>query len=143
MKQAALLLTIISLLFSSIACSKKQTKPPTQEATVAAEAFAVVEELRNAFVRKDAAALRLHATEDGLRDVMAAGGGFDTVAMQFTPRWVEIDGPRVVLNIAWQTSWTSGGRQADDRGMAVFILEGRPLKVAKIFRANPFLPPGK
>jgi hypothetical protein len=46
-----------------------------------------------------------------------------------------------MLNITWKSKWTVQGKQLEDRGMAVFVMEGRPLKLSRIMRANPFVAP--
>ena len=127
-----------------IACGgKKEVKPLSLESKTATEAFALAETIRSAFVRKDLTTIQKNATEAGYRDVTKSRKTYDSVEMSFTHRWVEIDGSALTLNIAWKSSWTSSGRKSEERGMAVFGMEGNPLKLTKIMGANPFILPDK
>jgi hypothetical protein len=136
MKKIALLLFACLLLVS---CGKKEVKPVTQESKSATEAFGIAEMIRDAFIKKDSVILRRNATEAGYKDITAGKQNFDSVDITFTPRWVEIEGEKMFVNISWKSSWVVSGRKMDDRGMAVFVMEGNPLKVTKILRANPFI----
>jgi hypothetical protein len=65
------------------------------------------------------------------------------VELDFTPRWVEIEKSKVYLNVAWKGAWVVGKETVRERGMAVFLFEGTPLKLSKIVRGNPFKYPEK
>jgi len=137
MKNIALLLLASLLLLS---CGgKKEVKQVTQESKAATEAFGVAETIRNAFVKKDSATIQRNATEAGFKDITAGRQVFDSVDITFTPRWVEIDGDKMLVNISWKSTWMQSGRKSDERGMAVFEMEGNPLKLSRILRANPFI----
>jgi hypothetical protein len=66
---------------------------------------------------------------------------FDSVELTFTPRWVEVEDSTVYLNVAWKGTWIVTGKQIEERGMAIFVLEENPLKLSKVLRANPFRQP--
>ena len=137
MKKIALLLLASFLILS---CGgKKEVKQVTQESKAATEAFGVAETIKNAFIKKDSTTLQRNATEAGLKDIMAGRKVFDSVDMTFTPRWVEIEGDKILLNISWKSTWMLSGRKTEERGMAVFEMQGNPLKVTRILRANPFI----
>jgi hypothetical protein len=137
MKKIALLLLASFLIFS---CGgKKEVKQVTQESKAATEAFGVAETIKNAFIKKDSATLQRNATEAGLKDIMAGRKVFDSVDITFTPRWVEIEGDKMLVNISWKSTWMLSGRKTEERGMAVFEMQGNPLKVTRILRANPFI----
>ena len=137
MKKIVLLLLASLLLLS---CGgKKEVKQVTQESKAATEAFGVAETIRNAFVKKDSATIQRNATEAGFKDITAGRQVFDSVDITFTPRWVEIDGDKMLVNISWKSTWMQSGRKSDERGMAVFEMEGNPLKLSRILRANPFI----
>ena len=137
MKNIALLLLASLLLLS---CGgKKEVKQVTQESKAATEAFGVAETIRNAFVKKDSATIQRNATEAGFKDITSGRQVFDSVDITFTPRWVEIDGDKMLVNISWKSTWMQSGRKSDERGMAVFEMEGNPLKLSRILRANPFI----
>lgn len=137
MKQIALLL-LASFLLASCG-GKKEIKQVSQESKTATEAFAVADTIRNAFIKKDSATIQRNATETGFKDIMAGRQVFESLDITFTPRWVEIEGDQLLVNISWKSSWILSGRKTDERGMTVFVMEGNPLKVTKILRANPFI----
>ncbi|MBI5103307.1 MAG: hypothetical protein HZB33_15955 [Nitrospirae bacterium] len=138
MKKTVLLLIIVMALIS---CGKKEVKQVSPESLMSQEAFALAETLRTAFINNDKDALQKHSTPEGFRDITAGKKGFDKVELSFTPRWVEIENTKTLLNISWKSAWTAGSRKSEDRGMAVFQMEGKPLKLTKIIRANPFIYP--
>jgi uncharacterized protein (DUF342 family) len=135
MKKITLFLCIIVALFG---CSKKEVKPESQESKVAQESFTLAETLKNAFIKGDHATLQENTTEEGYKDVTANKKAFGGVELTFSPRWVEIEDNQVTLNVSWKSAWFSEGKKTEDRGMAVFVMEGKPLKVTKILRSNPF-----
>jgi len=138
MRKIALLLSIALLLLS---CGKKEVKPVSKDSRATQEAFALAETIKNAFINKDMTALQKNSTEEGYKHITASKKGFDSVELTLTPRWVELEGNRILLNISWKSSWTLSGKKTSDRGMSVFVMEGSPLKLTKILRANPFIYP--
>ncbi len=134
-------LFLILLVFALGACHGKEVKQPSPESRLSLETFAVIETIRDAFVKNEIEIIRTHSTADGYKDITANKKPSESVELTFTPRWVEIDGDQVTVNVTWKSKWRASGGVISDRGMAVFVLEGRPLKVAKILRANPFLFP--
>ncbi len=138
MRKTVFLLFIFGFLFS---CGKKEIKPVSQESQNSKEAFVLTEILKIAFIKKDLDVIRNNSTEDGYKDITAGRKPFDRVDLDFTPRWVEIEDNKLLINISWKSKWTASGFSKEDRGMAVFVMEGRPLKLSKILRANPFIFP--
>ncbi len=138
MKKTVILLCAALLLF---ACSKKEVKPVSIESKTSLQAFALADTIENAFEKKDKETIRLNTTPGGYQDVMANTKPYDSVKLSFTPRWVDIDGSRVTLNVSWKSTWIASGKKAADSGMAVFQMDGRPLKLTKIIRGNPFIFP--
>jgi hypothetical protein len=136
MRNRAFLLAFLVLLFS---CGSKDVKPVSPESKVSLEAFALVETIRTAFVKNDLLTLQNNSTPEGYRDITVNRRLYDSVDLTFTPRWVEIEGSQTTLNVAWKGRWIASGKAFADRGMAVFLLEGRPLKISKILRGNPFI----
>ncbi len=137
--------TFIFLVFAVFLsnCSSKEVKPPTPESRTSLEAFALAETIKDAFMKNDISVLRNNSTDAGYKDVTLNKTPFDSVELEFTPRWVEIEDNKVVLNVTWKSQWGASGKTISDRGMAVFVLEDRPLKLAKILRSNPFIFPEK
>lgn len=138
MKKIMLLVLACVMLIS---CGKKEVKPVSQESKMTLEAFALAETIKNAFIVKDDITLRKNSTESGYRDIMANTKIFDSVELTFTPRWVDIENNQFNVNISWKSTWIVSGKSTAERGMAVFVMEGTPLKVSKIIRANPFVMP--
>jgi hypothetical protein len=127
---------LILVLLSS--CGKKEVKVVSQDSRVTEEAFSVAEALRTAYVEKDFASVADKCSKEGFKEFMDSIKHFDSVELEFMPRWVEIDKTKVYLNIAWKGSWVVGKDTMSERGMAVFMLDGMPLKLVKIERGNPF-----
>jgi hypothetical protein len=128
------------LIFLLISCGK-EVKKVSQESAIAQEAFRLAETLRYAYVKNDRAVLEKNSTKEGYRELIGGIKSFDSVELTFIPRWVEIEDGAVYLNVSWKGTWTVTGKRTEDRGMAIFVLEGRPLKLARVLRANPFKQP--
>lgn len=128
-----------ALLALVAACGgKKEVKTVSRESAMAQDAFAVSEAVRAAYAKKDFTTIADRCTKEGYRDIIDSIRHFDSVDLTFTPRWVEIEKAKVYVNIAWKGAWVVGKDTVRERGMAVFLLEGTPLKLSKIVRGNPF-----
>jgi hypothetical protein len=138
MKKILLFLLVGVMLVS---CGKKEVKPVSQESKLTQEAFALAEVIKNAFMVKDNITLKKNSTEEGYKDLTANTRGYDRVEITFTPRWVEIENNQLHINISWKSTWVMSGKSTEEHGMAVFMMEGTPLKVSKILRGNPFVMP--
>jgi hypothetical protein len=138
----AVFVIVLGLLFAS--CGKDEVvKQVPRETQLSKEAFALAETIKNAFIDNDVELLRANSSEKGFDDITARKRAFDSVELSFTPRWVEIENNQIYLNIAWKSRWIISDKISEERGMAVFIMEGSPLKVSGILRANPFVYPGQ
>lgn len=137
MKRLVLVMLILPLLVASCG-GKKETKRVSEDSRIATEAFEVAETLRDAYVRKDVAALENTTTKEGFPAVSRGLRNFDSAELTFAPVYVEIVEGAVNLNVSWRGVWKKGGAATEERGMAVFVLKGRPLKVDAVLRANPF-----
>ncbi len=141
MRKTALLLTVMfaaSVLFS---CGKKEVKFASQESKTAEEVFTLTERIREAFIKNDRDTIRRYSTESGFKEVTANKKPYEGVELTFTPRWVEIEQTQVTLNVTWKSIWTAAGKKTEDRGMSVFVMEGKPLRLSGILRTNPFIFP--
>jgi hypothetical protein len=137
--RCVLLLLVAALLLAS--CGKKEVKPVSQESKLAQEAFALAETLKNAYLRNNLGSLEENSTIDGYRELIRAIKAFDSAELTFTPTWVEIGDSVVYLTVSWKGIWTVRGKSTEERGLAIFVLEGRPLKLAQVQRSNPFRQP--
>jgi hypothetical protein len=124
-----------------LSCGKKEVKPVSQESKLAQEAFQFSEKLRNAYVKNDRETLQEICTSDGYRELIGVMKKFDRVDLTFTPTWVEIKDSSVYLSISWKGVWSVGSKNREERGLAIFVLEGKPLKLAGVQRDNPFRQP--
>jgi len=138
MKKILLLVLAVVMLIS---CGKKEVKPVSQESKMATEAFALAETVKNAFIVKDDITLRKSSTEEGYKNITANTRGYDRIEFTFTPRWVEIENNQLNLNISWKSTWVVAGKSIEDRGMAIIVMDGVPLKISKVLRGNPFVMP--
>jgi hypothetical protein len=132
----------LTLLFAGISsCGGKKGVRPSPEAEMAREAFKLAEQLRDAYTSKDMARLRMLSTERGYSSLESSMKDFDSVELNFSPRWVDIDKDRIRLNVYWDGKWLLRGESYHEKGLAVFQLTGVPLKLDGILRANPFAHP--
>jgi hypothetical protein len=130
---------ILILLLAS--CSKKEVKHVSEESKIAQEAFRLAETIKDAYIRNDRATLERNSTKDGYRELIGAIKSFDSAELTFTFGRVEIEDSVAYLHVLWKGTWIVKGKRTEDRGMAIFVLEGRPLKLAQVLRANPFRQP--
>ena len=129
------------MLLCTISCGKKEVKKVSEESQRAQEAFRLAETLKNAYLNDNRKVLEKNTTQDGYRELIGAIKNFDRAELEFIPTWVEIDDSVVRLTISWKGTWTVKDLKKEDRGISVFVLEGEPLKLAKVLRANPFRQP--
>lgn len=138
MKRIALLLIALVVFIS---CSSKDVKQETDESKTAKEAFAVAEAVRDAYLKRDLSAIENNTTKEGYREMLGAIKNFDKAELLFSHKWVEIDKGVVSLKIAWSGTWVVSGQASEERGTAIFVFEGSPLKLSRILRTNPFRQP--
>ncbi len=133
-----LILFFIALFILSACGGKKEVKQVSMESRIARDAIGIIESIKESYIKKDLSSISERATKEGYRDIMDSIKHFDSVELTFTPRYVEIEQTKVYLNIAWKGTWLVGNETFRERGMAVFLLEGNPLRLSKILRGNPF-----
>jgi hypothetical protein len=138
MKKIVILFFVV---LSLVSCGKKEVKPVSPESATSLEAFALADTVMTAYISNDRETMKKNSTAEGFKDITANKKAYDRVELVFTPRWVEIENNQIYLNISWKSVWTNAGKKSEDRGMAVFVMDGKPLKVSKILRANPFIYP--
>ncbi len=128
-------------IFLMASCGKKEVKPVSEESKTAQEAFRVAEVIKDAYINNDSITIEKNSTRDGYLKIIEERKSFDSAELSFTPRWVEIENTHVNLHVSWIGTWMVKGKKIEDRGLAIFVMEGKPLKLAKILRANPFKQP--
>jgi hypothetical protein len=134
-------IALFVLILPLISCGGKDVKPVTPESKLTLEAFELAETLRSAYLENDRETLEQNSTKDGYRELLGAIKSFDKAELSFTPTWVEIQDTTVNLSVSWKGTWTVKGKTTEERGIALFVLEGKPLKLSQIQRANPFRQP--
>ena len=137
-----LALVTVSFIFLLTACGgDKEAKKVSPESLLAQEAFKLAETLKSAYVEKDRTSLAAHSTESGYRELISSMKSFDDAKLSFTPTWVEIQDSAVYLTVSWKGTWSMKGKTVEERGLAGCVVEGEPLKLAQVQRANPFSQP--
>lgn len=139
MKKTAAILII--MIFSIFACGGQEVKKASDESKIALEAFETAEKIKEAYLRRDLSALEEYTTKEGYRDILGAMKKFEKAELNFSYKWVDIDKSTVSLRIFWDGKWLTGSKTKEERGTAVFVFEGKPLKLSTIQRANPFRQP--
>ncbi|MDI6801607.1 MAG: hypothetical protein QMD01_06095 [Thermodesulfovibrionales bacterium] len=133
-----LFILVIAILVFVPSCGKKEVKKVSEDSIIATEAFELVETIRNAYIKKDLIAIERNSTKEGFRTISSAMKSFDSAELSFSHVFMEIDKNAIYLNVSWKGKWKKGEQTTEERGMAVFVLKGRPLKVDNVLRANPF-----
>ena len=101
----------------------------------------MAEEIKEAYLKRDLAVIEKNTTKEGYRELLGAIKRFDKAELTFSSKWVEIEKTSVSMKIAWSGKWVIGEQTTEERGTALFIFEGSPLKLSRILRANPFRQP--
>lgn len=128
----------ISMILVLVSCSDKEVKKVSDDSKIAHEAFKLTDTLKKAYIENDRRTLKENSTEDAFSEIFGANKPFDIAELIFTPTWVEIQGSTVSVTISWKGTWKWEEKITEERGLAVFVFEGRPLKLIKIKRENPF-----
>jgi hypothetical protein len=116
-------------------------KPVSEDSKIAQEAFKLAEIIKNAYVKNDRVTIQRNSTKEAYQEFISAMKSFDNAELTITPRKVEIEDSTVYLNLTWNGTWSVGSKRTEDRGMAIFVMEGRPLKLSRVLRSNPFIQP--
>jgi len=124
-----------------VACGKSEVKKPTPDSLQTVEAFAVVENLRLAYLKNDRDLLEKNTTKLGYVNVAGGRKNFDSVEMAFNPALVEIYGDMLHVYVSWNGVWKRGDNTIEDRGLAVFVMKEKPLKLDDVLRSSPFNKP--
>jgi hypothetical protein len=132
---------LILLLFFAISCGKKEVKRQSMDSKQTIEAFAVAENLRQAYIKNDRDMIEKNTTKLGYVSIAGVRKGFDSAELVFVPALVEVYGDSLHVYVQWNGVWKRGGEVIEDRGLAVFVMKDKPLKLDQILRSNPFNKP--
>lgn len=122
------------------ACAK-EVRQPSEDSLMALEAFDLMDTIRQAYEVKGFKAMAKYCTEAGYKQISEGIKGFDSVELEFTPRWVDIEGGVLRLKVSWEGKWEVKGETTKEHGLAVFELKGEPFKLSRILRGSPFVYP--
>src|SRR3972149_7775066 len=136
-----LLFASLIFIFLLLSCGKKEVKQVSEDSKITQESFMLADVIKNAYIKNDLFTLERNTTKDGYNELIEARKIFDIAELSFTPHWVDIEDSTVNLRVSWRGTRTVKGKRIEDRGLAVFVMEGRPLKLAKVLRDNPFRKP--
>lgn len=135
--------SIFILLFSS--CSKDEIKGPSQEAIIAKEAMDLVNSIKEAYMAQDEEKIKqMIDSEQVLKDLSFSGGPTVTsppTSLEFLFRWIDIYDSKADVYVSWKGLWKKDSKEIEQKGLALFVLEGKPFKLKKILRENPFVRP--
>lgn len=138
MKRRLFVAVVLIIVVLAASCGKKAVKRVSEDSKIATETFAVVDAIKKAYLQKDLSEIENNTTKDGFREISSLMKSFDTAELDFNPVLIEIEEGTVNYNVSWTGTWTKDGKKTQERGMAVFVLKGMPLKVDAVLRANPF-----
>ena len=138
MKRLLFVAVVLIMAVLAASCGKKAVKKVSGDSKTATETFAVVDAIKKAYLKKDVLEIEKNTTRDGFREISSMMKSFDSAELEFNPVLIEIEEGTVNYNVSWIGTWTKDGKKTEERGMAVFVLKGMPLKVDAVLRANPF-----
>lgn len=128
--------TLIILVSVFLGCSSKEKVKPSDDSQLTTEALNNIDTLKTAYEGKDWDAFRSR-----LAPVLAINSkepSFEKAELSFSPRMVDINNSDVMVSLNWMGEWVIRGKERRDRGVAVFVFEGTPLKLSRIEGDNPF-----
>jgi len=135
-----ILIGITVILFNS--CSKDEIKRPSPEAIIAKEAMDLVNSIKEAYMVQDEERIKqLIGSEQVLNNFSFGGEGSRLTSLEFLFRWVDVYDSKADVYVSWTGLWKKGSQEIEQKGFALFVLEGKPFKLMKILRENPFVRP--
>ncbi|MBF0459615.1 MAG: hypothetical protein HQK99_17140 [Nitrospirae bacterium] len=132
--------TVLFFLFIVIisSCSKKEVKVQPGDSIRARAAIEQLQKIREYYVSKDAEGLRSMTTSEGFKTVAANMNNFDSAELKLSIRWVDIKDNSTVVLAAWDGQWKQSSQSMTEKGTAMFVFTGTPLKLDAILRDSPF-----
>ena len=136
MKKFSILLLSIGIL-TLFGCGGKKEIRLSPDSLVVKEALIKIEEVRIAYEKMDGLTIRKNL-DPALAEMVMRGFIFDKARLSFYPKMVDISRSAVKVNLNWEGEWTIRGKGLKGAGSAVFMFEGKPLRLVKIEGDNPF-----
>ncbi|MCG6551429.1 MAG: Tim44 domain-containing protein [Candidatus Magnetominusculus sp. LBB02] len=139
MKRAALMIIALIIITS---CSKKEVKVQPMESEKARAVVEMLQKLKDAYVKKDVDGLRSMMTPEGFKAITPTMRKFDSSDLKLAARWVDIkDDGSIVVSTSWDGTWKYAGQSITEKGTAMFLFTGAPLRLDSILRDSPFIYP--
>ncbi|GMR03329.1 MAG: hypothetical protein BMS9Abin21_163 [Thermodesulfovibrionia bacterium] len=135
MKKTCITLIIFVSIF--LGCSSKAKVKPSADSKLTIEALNSIDTLKTAYEGKDWDAFRSRLAPVLTRKI-SKEPSFEKTELSFSPRMVDINNSDVMVSLNWMGEWVISGKEKRDRGVAVFVFEGTPLKLIRIDGDNPF-----
>ncbi|MBI4698030.1 MAG: hypothetical protein HY758_03745 [Nitrospirae bacterium] len=130
---------LIILVFIS-GCSGKDKVKPSADSLLTTEALNDISIVRTAYQDKNNSALQNYLAPE-LYESISKQMFFDRNDLSLSPQIVRIIGTEVMVTVNWQGVWTMKSEARKDRGVAIFVFEGSPMKLVRIDGDHPFLIP--
>ncbi len=131
---------LIILLFIFPACSGKDKVKPSADSLLTTDALSTIHAVRTAYEEKDHDFLKNHLVPELAEDI-SKELSFEKAELSFTPKMVKITDSTITVDLNWKGSWVVKGDKLQDRGAAVFVLDGSPMKLIRLIGDNPFHTP--
>ncbi|MEF9425805.1 MAG: hypothetical protein L0956_00995 [Candidatus Mariimomonas ferrooxydans] len=129
--------TLIILVSVFLGCSSKEKIKPSDDSQLTTEAMNSINTLKTSYEEKDWDTFRSRLTPV-LATKISKEPSFEKAELSFSPRMVDINNSDVMVSLNWMGEWVIRGKERRDRGVAVFVFEGTPLKLSRIEGDNPF-----
>jgi cell division septation protein DedD len=130
-------LYVLTLVFLFFSCGKDEVKP-SADSTLTMKALTSMKTIKTAYEEKDLTALQNHLAS-GISESLAKELIFEKTELSLVPRLVRIINQTVKISLNWQGTWTVEGNSTKNRGVAVFVFEGDPMRLIEIEGDSPFL----
>lgn len=120
-----------------------QAKRPSQDVLIAGQVLKHVERLRMAYSARDMVAMEALIMPEAFREIRYGVKQFSSVDITMEGQWIDIkeDGS-IEVRISWAGRWhIDRSLEATDKGVAVFVLSGSPLRLEKVRGLSPFAAP--
>ncbi len=139
---------LITILFSSAACSKKS--PPTQSAVQTHDALSTLRGLTGAYEKKQLSSFMDKVSKDYpdrqafSQSIAGIFTKYDTIrfTVQYTKMFVMIEEKaKIKMTFNWDGEWqTTGGKIVKDGGRVSFVFDPKGAWLLSIDGKNPFVP---
>ena len=127
-----------------LACGS-QEKRPSQDVLLAEQAAKHIERLRSEYASMSMSGLEALCSAEAYEAIESdlRRHGLSPVTIEFVPEWIEISVEGTIsVRVGWSGTWKlSRGEEARDKGKAVFVLGGRPMRLQELKGMSPFAAP--